>query len=456
LLLDVAVFAASVSLNGVSEAFGVHEINNHVMSHIQQVDIAPVTVPDATQAAAHLALAPVDPTLLPQLGGRNLLNQLALLPRGEVASFVDENPSTISNLLINPLTARQMSALWAGWTPEKQAELINSMPEVIGNLGGVPFDVRDRANRQYLGSTIADLQAQLDAGLGRAERAEVRDHLRTLRQIERALEGSASHPRRTLVTVDTTYPGRAAIVDGDLRTADYVSYLIPGMFFTIGGQVGDWADTASQLRDDQMRWLHYFGQNNPVLAGKTVATVAWIGYETPHLLNVGSLDLADQGANYLTQAIEGLQQVRAENPPYISVLAHSYGSTAALIALQQGAFQIDALAVVGSPGSTAQSVGDLAVRDGNVYVGEANWDPVVNTAFYGSDPGADSYGAYRMSVDGGTDPITNETLGASFGHNGYFDPGSESMRNMALIGIDMGQFVTDGSSSAPTQMLAAR
>ena len=444
-----------MSLNGVSEAFGVHEINNHVMSHIQQVDIAPVTVPDATQAAAHLTLAPVDPSLLPQLGGRNLLSQLALLPPGEVASFVSDNPSTISSLLVNQ-TPRLTLAWWSAMTAEKQAELANSVPQVIGNLAGVPFDVRDRANRRYLGSTIADLQAQLDAGLGRAERAEVRDHLRTLRQIESALEGSASHPRRTLVTVDTTYPGRAAIVDGDLATADYVSYLIPGMFFTIGGQVGDWANTASQVRDDQMRWLQYFGQNNPALARETVATVAWIGYETPHLLNVGSLDLANQGANYLTQAIEGLQEVRAANQPYISVLAHSYGSTAALIALQQGAFQIDALAVVGSPGSTAQSVGELSVRNGNVYVGEANWDPVVNTAFYGSDPGADSYGAYRMSVDGGTDPITNEKLGASFGHNGYFDPGSESMRNMALIGIGMGQFVTDGSSSAPKQMLAAR
>ena len=122
MLLDVAVFAASVSLNGVSEAFGVHEINNHVMSHIQQVDIAPVTVPDATQAAAHLTLAPVDPTLMPQLGGRNLLSQLALLPRGEVASFVSENPSTIANLLVNQHLPGRIG-LVGGVTAEKQAEL---------------------------------------------------------------------------------------------------------------------------------------------------------------------------------------------------------------------------------------------------------------------------------------------------------------------------------------------
>jgi pimeloyl-ACP methyl ester carboxylesterase len=175
---------------------------------------------------------------------------------------------------------------------------------------------------------------------------------------------------------------------------------------------------------------------------KTVATVAWIGYETPHLLTVGSLDLAYQGANFLTQDIEGLQTLRAGDEPFVSVIAHSYGSTAAMIALQRRSFAIDAFAVVGSPGSAAQSVSELDVRGGNMYVGEAAWDPVVNTAFYGSDPGAASYGAHRMSVDGGTDPITHRQLGASYGHNGYFDVGSESLRNLALIGIDRGGYVS--------------
>lgn len=456
MLFDVTAFAASVSLNGVSEAFGVHEINQQIMSYVQQVDIAPVTVPDATQPSAQLPLAPVDPTLLPQLGGRALLGQFEILSRDSVASFVQANPKTIAQLLVNPPTAREVTMWWRALPATKQQALLSAAPEVVGNLGGVPFATRDIANRQYLKESVAALKDELALGLGRGASGEVRDHLHTLEQIARALKGSPSDPARTLVTLDATYPGRAAIVSGDLVTADYVSYLIPGMFFTIGGQVGDWANTASELYLDQTRWLDYFGTEDPSLRGKTVATVAWIGYDTPHLLNVGSLTLADQGANYLTQAIEGLQELRGTNQPYLSVLAHSYGSTAAMIALQQGAFQIDALAVVGSPGSAAQSVADLAVRGGNVYVGEASWDPVVNTAFYGSDPGVASYGAYRMSVDGGVDPITHAQLSASFGHNQYFMAGSESMRNMALIGIDKGGYVTDGSGSAPEEMLAAR
>ena len=47
-----------------------------------------------------------------------------------------------------------------------------------------------------------------------------------------------------------------------------------------------------------------------------------------------------------------------------------------------------------------------------------------------------SFGAHPMGVDGGIDPITHHGLSASYGHNGYFDPGSESLRNLALISID--------------------
>src|SRR5690606_23408852 len=102
----------------------------------------------------------------------------------------------------------------------------------------------------------------------------------------------------------------------------------------------------------------------------------------------------------------------------------------------------DALALIGSPGSASQSVSDLGVAGDRVYVGEASWDPIVDTAFYGSDPGARSFGAVRMGVGGGLDPLTHEQLAASVGHNAYFAAGSESLRNLALIGIGRGGAVT--------------
>ncbi|MCU1535548.1 MAG: hypothetical protein JWR53_2029, partial [Glaciihabitans sp.] len=201
-------------------------------------------------------------------------------------------------------------------------------------------------------------------------------------------------------------------------------------------------------------WLKTIQAVQPDAAHKTVAVVSWMGYQTPDLTNIGSLDLAYEGRDAIAHAIQGLQAERAGNEPYVTVVAHSYGSTAVLMALTQYDFSIDALAVVGSPGSAAQSVHDLHVRGGNVYVGEAAWDPVPNSSWFGSDPGSAAYGAKPMDVKGTIDPILGTPLLGSVGHNDYFAPGSESFRNMALVGLGEGQLVTTGSTSDAAKTLA--
>ena len=105
---------------------------------------------------------------------------------------------------------------------------------------------------------------------------------------------------------------------GDLDTADYVSYLLPGMFITVGGNVVEWTDTAARLYDEQVSWLSLLAEAGASDEVETVATVAWIGYQTPHLLNVGSLDLAYEGRDAIASAIDGLQTTRGTNQPYIS------------------------------------------------------------------------------------------------------------------------------------------
>jgi pimeloyl-ACP methyl ester carboxylesterase len=253
------------------------------------------------------------------------------------------------------------------------------------------------------------------------------------------MSDASGHTSRTLMSLDVTGQGRAAIIVGDLATADYVTYMVPGMFFTIEGQMLYWTDAASRLRDEQQAWLRYYGDTT-----SSVATVAWIGYHTPNLTNVGSLDNAKEGRDSLAQSIQGLQTLRSGDEPYVTVIGHSYGSTAALMALTEYDFQIDALALVGSPGSAAQSVSQLHVKNGNVFVGKAQWDPVPNSAFFGSEPGSASYGATTFGSDGGTDPLSGQPLLRSFFHIEYFSPQTESLRNLALIGIGHGADVTLG------------
>jgi hypothetical protein len=456
LLFDVAaVLTTSVALGPVAEAFGVHEISSYsiTISSTQNVPNQFV-LPDAPPLPYVGPEPAAEPIEL--LQGTRLLQQLSLLSVSGLDQYLSAHPDAVSGLLANPPATREVTSWWGTLDFHQRTALRTAAPQLVGNLDGVPFTARDLANRTVLGSTMNELEATISSGTaGRTVIENARQQLHMLQSISTALGNDESQPRRTLMTLDVTGQGRAAIVLGDLRTADYVSFLVPGMFFTIENQMGDWADAAARLYEEQLSWLELFNAQGsadagasdvPVPQDKTVATVAWIGYHTPNLTNVGGIENAWEGRDALAGAIQGLQSIRSGDEPYVTVIAHSYGSTAALMALTEYDFQVDALAMVGSPGSSAKSVDELHVRNGNVYVGEAAWDPIPNSSYFGSDPGAKSYGAKPMGVGGGLDIITHEVLLASTGHNEYFSAGTESMRNFALIGIGKGQFVTDGSS----------
>lgn len=383
-----------------------------------------------------------------------LLRQLAQLPASTLSSYLAANPETVASLLTSPPAAADVSAWWSSLDAGATKTLSTAAAQLVGNLDGIPVTIRDAANRSWLDRSIASREAILVDGtdLGALRTAQTELHM--LGEVTRALGTADSVPSRRLLTVDPHGEGRAAVVLGDLATADYVTYLVPGMFFTIDGQINDWTDDAARIYDEQVSWLNLIGEKNSGEASKTVAVVAWMGYETPDLTSIASLELAGEGRDAIASAVEGLLAERSGNEPYVSIIAHSYGSTAALMALTEYDFEIDALSVIGSPGSAAQSVDELHVRNGNVFVGEAAWDPVPNTAFFGSDPGSDSYGAKHINVSGGIDRITNEVLAASIGHNGYFAAGSESVRNLALIGIGQEELVTDGSKRDNEKTLA--
>jgi pimeloyl-ACP methyl ester carboxylesterase len=458
-LIDLAVLlVASVTLQGVAGVVAAPDFVPPAVS--SSVTLAPISADPFSMlrtdgaTAVRVHHARVDATLLPQLAGRALLDQLPLLDRSELEGFVESNPGSVSQLLLDPPAASQTASWWNSLPATEQYRLEFAAPVVVGNLPGVPYSIRDAANRELLDQAITELEIRADSGVGRGEATEITAQLGMLRQVELAIQERPGEPQRSIISLDTTWPGRAAVVMGDLHTADYVSYLVPGMFFTIEGQVVDWAETALELYSEQDEWLNLLAKTDASLRAKTVATVAWMGYETPNLFTVGSEELADEGALYLDSAMDALFEERGTDRPFVSLLAHSYGSTAAMKALTTGNFEVDSFAVVGSPGSAAKSVDDLHVRGRNVFVGEASWDPVVGTGYFGNDPGSPTYGAQPMSVAGGVDLITDETLAASVGHNGYFTPDSESLRNMALICIDRGSLVTTGSGEDVQRTLA--
>jgi len=368
------------------------------------------------------------------------LGRLAGVSASALPAYLTGHHAEIDKLIADPPAATDVSRVWSILDAKQQAVLLKEAPHLIGNLEGVPYTVRGRANALDLKRTIATAKTDLKTERGKTQRLVLQRQLTTLGNVKDALE-KKDGVTRTLVSLDTSSDAKAAIVVGDLSTAKYVSVLVPGMYMSVGEQIEAWAEVAQDLHDQEAGFLKRIGGQTSGSTTPGVAVVAWIGYQTPVLTNIGGLALAQQGADSLERTLEGITSLRAADPPYLSVFAHSYGSTAALLALERGNVQVDALALMGSPGSDAQSVKDLSVRGGNVWVGEAPMDPIVDSAFFGSDPGSPSYGAKKMGVSGAVDPLTHRALAGSSGHNEYFTAGTECMRNLAMIGIDQGRLV---------------
>lgn len=386
----------------------------------------------------------IDVESLRRVTGANLLSGLSRLTPAEVSTFVAKYPAQIDSVLAAPPAAKQVTGWWEGLGPEAKATLVASAPRLVGNLDGISLQDRGVANKSYLRETMAEVRSKLADAQG-PKRDGLKRRLAILKQIEVAVRPEGAGPKRSLVLLDPSGGGRAAIALGDPDTADFVSYLVPGMNYSVQDQIVNWSETAEALYLEQRDVLKALQKENPGSTRGSVATISWIGYEAPNLFSVGGLDIAERGADFLEDSWLGIRSSRGADQPSLSVFAHSYGSTVTLVALDRGSVKLDALVMVGSPGSAVQSARQLPVKNNEVYVGEADWDPAVNSAFFGSDPGGASYGARSLGVTGATDRITGAKLDGSLGHNEYFKPGSESLHNMALIGTGNAKLVTNGS-----------
>ena len=471
LLAVAAILSTSVTLGIVTGASSVSETQLTIVGAPYQATVGTVDrsawssalegtgsalfalpAPEQGVPAPFIGPRPVGPGAeLPQLRGTELLGGLSQLSRSDLRDFVKKHPDTVADLVARPPAARDVAAWWDGTARTSQAALLGSLP-MLGALEGLPYSVRDTANRTLLSQSERDIRNRMSGSIGRAERDELTKRLHMLAEVDLALAGSTVDSPRVLVSLDPTGDGRAVIAAGNLATADYISYLVPGMFSGVDAQIVAWSNTATALASEQQDWLRRLAPESDA----EVAVVAWIGYQTPTLVNVASMELAREGRDALTDSLTGLRIARGDDQPYVSILAHSYGSTAALLALEENDVSVDALAMVGSPGSPARSVGELHVTAGNVWVGGAEWDPIPASGAFGSQPMSAEYGAHHFGVDGGLDPFTHEQLSGALAHNDYFVEGGESFRNLALIGIGQGRYVLDNDGVSAGGRLLTR
>jgi hypothetical protein len=209
LLLDVTAFlSTSATFDYVAEAFS-------VPAHSATAIVAPATL-GAQQTAWALAL--------------DASSAATDVPTSDDPQFVPEQPrpGTLAGLATSHAAATEVASWWSTAGASERRAALASSPEVVGNLEGVPYQVRDVANRRVLSAAIADIESRLaDGTVGRAASEELQAQLHMLQQVEAAVETGESGIHRSLITFDSADGGRAVIVVGNLTTAEYETLPTP-------------------------------------------------------------------------------------------------------------------------------------------------------------------------------------------------------------------------------------
>lgn len=349
-----------------------------------------------------------------------------------------------------------------GKPSDAQQALISAIPAVIGNLNGVAYWARDDANRITLEDQITAARKKLelvrptipqwtDPGAqsvatnmyGPAVTA-AKDELHKLLEIQSALKAAGSGPQRYLIELTGDVPPLAAVAVGNLDTAANVTYAVPGMGTDAGSMEG-WAQSAQNIWAAQ----GYAGDTGDH------AVVAWIGYRTPPVPGSTNSDFsvldnrdAEVGAKALNNTLSGFDAVRAGDGVAVNVVAHSYGTTTAALALSHPGTHVSTFVSIGSAGMPRSVPDAAAIHADHVYAGQARnvipwvephmgdewaWTGRDYSTSHPGNPVDPSFGATTFGADGspGLKGVTDHATDVPGTGTGYLDPGTESLWNIA-------------------------
>ncbi|MDT0117747.1 alpha/beta hydrolase [Microbacterium sp. PRF11] len=388
---------------------------------------------------------------------------LSSLSPAELDDVLTARPELVD--LVKALDTEAAKTWWSALAPAAQSALIRTLPGVIGNLEGVPYGARDKANRRALTSRLAEVEKELSDALKplpesppptaeemherHLREQSAREDLAALEGVRDGLKTDPDRPPRFLVSLTDDHPPLAAVSIGDLDTADNITVAVPGMTSEAAG-MREWADSVSALQEMQAA----------LDASRQHAVVAWIGYKAPPSPQDGDFavlgnELAEEGAARLNKTLHGLTCANSESS--LNVVAHSYGTTTSSIALASTDVRIDAFVAIGSAGlpTTINDASDLNAD--KVFAGQARsafpLPPVTGDewAWIGRkslehpiDPMNPTFGAHTFGTDsarGELAPVESHVTNTPRGE-GYLDQHTESLRNIAMATVGQGEAVT--------------
>lgn len=359
-----------------------------------------------------------------------------------VLSNVDVESDRASELRVAPASVpvdaapSANAAYWQALPQSARTALLVSAPESIGNLDGIPAQVRDTANRRVLAGERTRLLAEQEALRRELESnrfggwfSNADEGLeQTTKRIESldALTATLEQGDRQLLVFDNSSyeETMAAVAVGNVDTATHVAVFVPGLSSTVHGNV--------QRYDGSMDDLKRTVEQQLSTPDETVACVTWMDYRAPQLgwdlvdpdRSVIGLGAADAGATRLAGFLNGLDAMRATDP-HLALLGHSYGSLTAATALSYDT-GVDDFVAMGSPGLGLSEVSSMSVPAGHTFIAEASGDTVADLGAFGPDPsGLD--GVTALATDG------VGTLRPSEGHSGYLDVGTVGQEGTAAV-----------------------
>ncbi len=306
-------------------------------------------------------------------------------------------------------------AFFAPLSRAEKQQLATHYPLVVGNMGGAPAQLRYDANRKAIDDARrVEKRRMSDPRLTPVGR-------QTAGQLMHRLESLMS-PGRQILAFDPADGGRAAEVFGNLTKADRVSVVVPG----VDTNLSTFERTARATTAPVGMGRALYGAEREARPGARTAVIAWADYTSPSGVGVEAAtgQLAGAGAVRLRALVDALPSSDS-----VSLFCHSYGSVVCGVAARTLPSNVKDIAVAGSPGMRAQSLAGLgtrarvwAMRDSDDWIQDVP-NLEVGGLGHGADPVDPSFGARILSADG------------AIGHAGYFEPGTRSLKNFALVGV---------------------
>jgi Alpha/beta hydrolase len=341
-------------------------------------------------------------------------------------------------------SAEDVNGWWKALGREQQDRLIAEHPPDLGNLNGIPVDVRSQINVAVMNDDLRRVEdaAAADDGNGASPQAIVRYSNAVRARDGLAVSAGAKDLRGNPPEVYLLKyqpeafegVGSAAITIGNPDTAANTAVLVDGS--GSGMSEGTLADADG---------VRVYEESTRTDWAKETAVVIWVGYNAPDTVFDPGLyepSAARTGGRLLTADVNALAVTHEGSPTHMTVVGHSYGSTVISDAATYG-MSVNDVVLVGSPGTDrAHSAADFhLLPGGHLYVGAASGDVVTwspghvrpgllgpSLGGLGADPAIDRFGSTRFKAE-----VPGYTVNPVYDHLHYFDDGSESLFSIADV-----------------------